>query len=81
MGPSAGDIVGSMRWHAAEGAVEEVDVGSMPINSIDPRDYRFVMSLARKYNAIVFWHRDRNGIDWQPLLLPLEPRQRGPRAR
>jgi hypothetical protein len=34
------------------------------------------MSLARRYNAIVFWHRDRNGVDWQPLLMPLEPRSR-----
>jgi hypothetical protein len=49
----------------------------MPIGgTIDPRDYRFVMSLARRYNAIVFWHRDRNGIDWQPVLLPLTPRAR-----
>lgn len=61
--------------------MEDGDVGSVPVNSINPRDYRFVMSLARKYNAIVFWHRDRNGVDWQPLLLPLAPRQRRPRSR
>ena len=81
MGPWAGDTVGSMGWHAAEGAVDDIDVGSVPMSSINPRDYRFVMSLARKYNAIVFWHRDRNGIDWQPLLLPLRPGQRRPRSR
>jgi hypothetical protein len=55
--------------------VDDVDVGSVPIGSINPRDYRFVMSLARRYNAIVFWHRDRNGIDWQPLLMPLDPKK------
>lgn len=58
------------------GYVDDLDVGPVPIGNINPRDYRFVMSLARRYNAIVFWHRDRNGIDWQPLLLPLEPRSR-----
>lgn len=71
---------GGMRFaHLARngGHVDDIDVGSVPIGSINPRDYRFVMSLARRYNAIVFWHRDRNGIDWQPLLLPLEPRSRG----
>jgi hypothetical protein len=62
--------------------VEEVEVGSPPMGAINPRDYRYVMSLARRYNAIVFWHRDRNGVDWQPLLLPLEAasRVRGRRA-
>ncbi len=54
--------------------MDDIDVGTVPIGSINPRDYRFVMSLARRYNAIVFWHRDRNGLDWQPLLLPLESR-------
>ena len=54
--------------------VDDVDAGSVPIGSINPRDYRFVMSLARRHNAIVFWHRDRNGVDWQPLLMPLRPR-------
>jgi hypothetical protein len=58
-----------------EAALVEGRVGMMPMGgTIDPRDYRFVMSLARRYNAIVFWHRDRNGIDWQPLLMPLTPR-------
>jgi hypothetical protein len=56
--------------------VEEAEVGTPPMGTINPRDYRYVMSLARRYNAIVFWHRDRNGIDWQPLLMPLEPRAR-----
>jgi hypothetical protein len=60
--------------------VDDVDTGAAPIGSINPRDYRFVMSLARRYNAIVFWHRDRNGVDWQPLLLPLEPGTRVKRA-
>jgi hypothetical protein len=46
----------------------------VPYGAINPRDYRFVMSLARRYNAIVFWHRDRNGVDWQPVLMPLAPR-------
>ena len=56
--------------------------GSLPAGaSIDPRDYRFVMSLARKHNAIVFWHRDRNGIDWQPVLLPLTSVRRVSRER
>ena len=55
--------------------MDDVEVGSVPIGNINPRDYRFVMSLARRYNAIVFWHRDRNGIDWQPLLMPLARRQ------
>jgi hypothetical protein len=55
--------------------VDDIDVGSVPIGNINPRDYRFVMSLARRYNAIVFWHRDRNGVDWQPLLMPLERRR------
>jgi hypothetical protein len=50
------------------------------MGAINPRDYRFVMALARRYNAIVFWHRDRNGIDWQPLLLPLGSPSR-PRPR
>jgi hypothetical protein len=54
--------------------VDEFDIGSHPTGAIDPNDYRFVMALARHYNAIVFWHRDRNGIDWQPVLLPLAPR-------
>jgi hypothetical protein len=56
------------------GVVEEVQVGHVPYGAINPRDYRFVMSLARRYNAIVFWHRDRNGVDWQPVLMPLAPR-------
>jgi hypothetical protein len=60
--------------------VEDGSIGLTPMGSIDPRDYRFVMSLARRYNAIVFWHRDRNGVDWQPLLLPLTPRT-PPRTR
>ncbi len=55
--------------------MDDLEVGSVPIANINPRDYRFVMSLARRYNAIVFWHRDRNGVDWQPLLMPLEPRR------
>lgn len=55
--------------------MDDIDLGAAPAGSINPRDYRFVMSLARRYNAIVFWHRDRNGIDWQPVLLPLDPRQ------
>jgi len=53
--------------------VDEIDAGSVPVADINARDYRFVMSLARRYNAIVFWHRDRNGVDWQPLLMPLSP--------
>jgi hypothetical protein len=44
------------------------------MSGINARDYRYVMSLARRYNAIVFWHRDRNGFDWQPLLMPLSGR-------
>jgi len=56
--------------------VDDIEAGSAPVANINPRDYRFVMSLARRYNAIVFWHRDRNGIDWQPLLLPLHQRDR-----
>ena len=52
--------------------MDDLEAGSVPIGSINPRDYRFVMALARRYNAIVFWHRDRNGVDWQPLLMPLE---------
>jgi hypothetical protein len=56
--------------------MDDLEMGSVPTGSINPRDYRFVMSLARRYNAIVFWHRDRNGIDWQPLLMPLDPRAR-----
>ena len=56
--------------------VDDVDVGAVPIGTINPRDYRFVMALARRHNAIVFWHRDRNGIDWQPVLLPLTPRSK-----
>ena len=66
-----------------EAALDQGRVGMMPMGgTIDPRDYRFVMSLARRYNAIVFWHRDRNGIDWQPVLLPLTPRTReGPADR
>jgi hypothetical protein len=51
--------------------VDDVEAGRIPIGTINPRDYRFVMKLARRYNAIVFWHRDRNGVDWQPLLMPL----------
>jgi hypothetical protein len=58
--------------------LEEVESGAVPYGAINPRDYRFVMSLARRYNAIVFWHRDRNGVDWQPVLMPLNPR--GPRS-
>ena len=54
--------------------MDDID-GSVPVGNINPRDYRFVMSLARRHNAIVFWHRDRNGVDWQPLLMPLEPRR------
>jgi hypothetical protein len=46
------------------------------MSGINARDYRYVMSLARRYNAIVFWHRDRNGFDWQPLLMPLAGRPR-----
>jgi hypothetical protein len=61
--------------------MDDMDVGSVPIGSINPRDYRFVMSLARRYNAIVFWHRDRNGIDWQPVLMPLDPHTRPPRPK
>ena len=63
--------------------MDDIDVGSAPIANINPRDYRFVMSLARRYNAIVFWHRDRNGVDWQPLLMPLEPsvRTRPPKSK
>ncbi len=53
----------------------------MPYGAINPRDYRFVMSLARRYNAIVFWHRDRNGVDWQPVLMPLSPRGSRSEAR
>jgi hypothetical protein len=56
--------------------VEEVEVGTVPYGAINPRDYRFVMSLARRYNAIVFWHRDRNGVDWQPVLMPLVSRSK-----
>lgn len=56
------------------------DVGQNPRVDIDPRDYRFVMALARRYDAIVFWHRDRNGVDWQPVLLPLKPRSTPVRA-
>jgi hypothetical protein len=56
--------------------VDEGGIGLTPMSGINPRDYRYVMSLARRYNAIVFWHRDRNGIDWQPLLMPLTPRVR-----
>lgn len=61
--------------------MDEVDVGPLPMGTMNPRDYRFIMSLARRYNAIVFWHRDRNGIDWQPLLLPLTPRPTPSRER
>jgi len=61
--------------------VDDIDAGSVPIGNINPRDYRFVMSLARRYNAIVFWHRDRNGVDWQPLLMPLEPRRASAASR
>ena len=56
--------------------MDDVEAGAAPIGNINPRDYRFVMSLARRYNAIVFWHRDRNGVDWQPLLLPLESKRK-----
>lgn len=59
------------------GPMDELEAGSAPIGGINPRDYRFVMALARRHNAIVFWHRDRNGIDWQPLLMPLEPKRSG----
>jgi hypothetical protein len=55
--------------------MDDLEVGSVPIANINPRDYRFVMSLARRHNAIVFWHRDRNGVDWQPLLMPLGTRR------
>ncbi len=61
--------------------MDDLEVGSVPISNINPRDYRFVMSLARRHNAIVFWHRDRNGIDWQPVLMPLEPRRRATRTK
>jgi len=61
--------------------VAEVNAGMVPTGTINPRDYRFVMSLARRYNAMVFWHRDRNGVDWQPLLMPLEPRSRSRQER
>jgi hypothetical protein len=54
--------------------VDEIDIGPLPTGAINPRDYRFVMALARRYNAIIFWQRDRNGIDWQPVLLPLARR-------
>lgn len=54
--------------------MDEIDIAPLPTGAMNPRDYRFVMSLARRYNAIVFWHRDRNGIDWQPILLPLARR-------
>lgn len=54
--------------------MDEIERESGPMGSINPRDYRFVMALARRYNAIVFWHRDRNGVDWQPLLMPLGSR-------
>ncbi len=54
------------------------DPAHVHMGAINPRDYRFMMSLARRYNAIVFWHRDRNGVDWQPVLLPLQPRKRTP---
>lgn len=54
--------------------MDEIDTAPLPAGTINPRDFRFVMSLARRYNAIVFWHRDRNGIDWQPILLPLARR-------
>ena len=61
--------------------MDDIDAGSVPIGNINPRDYRFVMSLARRYNAIVFWHRDRNGVDWQPLLMPLEPQRASAASR
>jgi hypothetical protein len=61
--------------------VDDVEPGAAPIGAINPRDFRFVMSLARRYNAIVFWHRDRNGVDWQPVLLPLKPRSQGSPSR
>ena len=57
-----------------EAMVDDVETEAVPVGAINPRDFRFVMSLARRYNAIVFWHRDRNGVDWQPVLLPLRPR-------
>ena len=53
--------------------MDDIEAGGAPVGAINPRDFRFVMSLARRYNAIVFWHRDRNGVDWQPVLLPLGP--------
>ena len=79
----AGAIVGryGSRAPADGGHVDDLEVGTAPMGNINPRDYRFVMSLARRYNAIVFWHRDRNGVDWQPLLLPLEPRRRSATRR
>ena len=67
------------RYHRRH--MDDLEAGSAPISNINPRDYRFVMSLARRHNAIVFWHRDRNGVDWQPLLMPLEPRRKEARAK
>lgn len=67
------------RYHRPH--MDDIEVGSAPISNINPRDYRFVMALARRHNAIVFWHRDRNGVDWQPLLMPLEPRRKEARAK
>jgi hypothetical protein len=83
MGPSGGRVRASAAHtrSVAEDVVDDVDVGSVPIGSINPRDYRFVMSLARRYNAIVFWHRDRNGIDWQPILMPLDLKKAPPRKK
>ena len=61
--------------------MDDLETNPVPMGSINPRDYRFVMSLARRYNAIVFWHRDRNGVDWQPLLMPLESQEAALRKR
>ena len=61
--------------------MDDLDIAAAPMGSINPRDYRYVMSLAKRYKAMVFWHRDRNGVDWQPVLLPLEPGKRSKRRR
>jgi hypothetical protein len=58
--------------------VQDVEAGHVAYGAINPRDYRFVMSLARRYNAIVFWHRDRGSIGG-PSAMPLAPRARTPR--
>lgn len=59
--------------------MDEFETAPSPYGPINERDLRFVMSLARRHNAIVFWHRDRNGVDWQPVLMPLS-RPARPRA-